>query len=220
MNIKVKDTSNFYRQWRETSLDPINCFDNNAELKYDNTFGDNTIKVDLAQATVFKSVKLWNKCISKDGGTNGIKIFSQTGKEIPWDMTNTVVNLSVDRCKKTKYTISYTFKGGQQRNATGQVPEKREISWRKENCLNSSKKENNEKKEGIKETADFAPVIGASVGAGVLAMILLPIIIYVWRKRKAERRAEPEQTGTDLNDIYGTYGRGLFRQKTTSYGYN
>ena len=54
VNIKVKDTFNYLRHWGETSLDPINWLNNNTKLKYNDTIGDNTIQVDLAQATVFK----------------------------------------------------------------------------------------------------------------------------------------------------------------------
>ena len=220
INVEILAThaSTNCNNYGHSKVDPINCFHNDTRLKYNDTMGYDTIGVNLAQEAIFKSTKLWNRCI-QDGEKYGIKILNKTGKVIAWDWVNRtkgqVVNLPVDRCNKTIYTVSYTFKGGQKRNATVEVPAKAELAWLKKNCRNGTRKET----DSEDDTNEFTLLIGASVGAGVLVITLILIIVYVWRKRRADRRAEQEQTGTDLNDIYGTYGRGLFLVQLLALGY-
>ena len=203
----VRHDSNDDIYWGHSKLNPIDCFCNYTRLEYDDTMGDDKVGVYLAQKKVFQSAKLWNECLSEDKEKHEIKIFNLAGNKISWklDRAKEVVNLTVDRCKETMYTVSYTFKGGQKRNATVQVPAKTELAWLKKNCKNGTRKYTNSEEITDKLTI----LIGASVGAGVLVITVILIIFFLWRKRRADRRAEQEQTGTDLNDIYGTYGRGL-----------
>ena len=162
------------------SLDPMKCFNSDAELKSEE--GDNgAIIVDLTKDVAFNQ-KLFEKCLKE------IRILDENKTDIPFEEMTSSSHLaritSLDRLKNHTLTVEYKFKRNPVKVIKLFVP------------------------ESPKEEDNTITLSAATAGAGGTVLVLLIVIaVCIFCKRKAKGSKE-EVCHTDENHTYRTYARG------------
>ena len=190
MAVKVKTDEREYST--NFGLDPLKCFNSDAELKYEEGNDENTILLNLTQQ-IATNEKLFDLCLIS------IKVLDEDNEPVSFNEVSgySLIKITaLNRSKNKTLTVEYNFPGNMTKTKTLHVPYSP--------FLYQQRRESLEKEENLMQSV----IIPSAAGGGSLLVVIIVSVFAIVLIRKRKKKTPRENYETDENHTYGTYSRG------------